>query len=426
MNTTTPSSDASANLVHQMADANRSIRDDTQFRPITHSTESADDDSWRTKLREKTSEQPRTPDCALYQSRHLSLPLSATCLELCKRYPNHIYGMRLDALHKHGYTAAVIWKLLPDDYKKFLKEVKAAKEGNWNNGRPMQEKVDGEGDANELNLYFKRLLRRESVLKAHGVFDKVLNDPKARPDGRPGRVQPSMTDGDQVSGTTHEQDADIAMIGTATRSAMLDTTDTNANALSGSAHIQVTATADQPPNQTSTQPCATQQPQQAAPINSSNPAGSLQRPTMLPQPQIPNAIGAVLGCTSVELPVYLARDGRFIKIVPGTLPHGHISNVPAIADPEVRDWCFGRDVGSLETRCILVQPDGNIHEIIFFGRAIGLANNAGPRQDLEVNNALQRNERSTHTPSEQANGNKTVTNDPTTPASRPPRNIAYT
>ena len=409
-----------------MADTNRSVRDGTQFHRITPSTEPADDESWRTKLREKTNEQPRTPHCALYQSRHLPLPLSATCLELCKRYPNHIYGMRLDALHKHGYTAAVIWKLLPDDYKKFLKEVKAAKEGNWNNGHPMQEKVDGEGDANELNLYFKRLLRRESVLKARGVFDKVLNDPRARPDGRPGRSQRSTPESDEVSRTIDEQDADIVMVGTVPQSAMLGTTNTNANALSRSANIQVAAKPGQPPSQTSTQPFATQRPQQASPINSPNTVGSLQRRTILPQPQIPNAIGAVLGCTSVELPVYLALDGRFIKIVTGTLPHGHISNVSAIADPEVRDWCFGRDVGSLETRCILVQPDGNIHEIIFFGRVIGLANNAGPRQDLEVNNALQRNERSTHTPSEQANGNKTVTNDPTTPASRPPRNIAYT
>ena len=119
MNTKIPSSGPSANLDHQMADTNRSVRDGTQFHRITPSTEPADDESWRTKLREKTNEQPRTPHCALYQSRHLPLPLSATCPELCKRYPNHIYGMRLDALHKHGYTAAVIWKLLPDDYKKF-------------------------------------------------------------------------------------------------------------------------------------------------------------------------------------------------------------------------------------------------------------------------------------------------------------------
>ena len=132
----------------------------------------------------------------------------------------------------------------------------------------MQEKVDGKGDANELNLYFKRLLRRESVLKARGVFDKVLNDPRARPDGRPGRSQRSTPESDEVSRTIDEQDADIVMVGTVPQSAMLGTTNTNANALSRSANIQVAAKPGQPPSQTSTQPSATQRPQQASPINS--------------------------------------------------------------------------------------------------------------------------------------------------------------
>ena len=145
----------------------------------------------------------------------------------------------------------------------------------------------------------------------------------------------------------------------------------------------------------------------------------------LQQPLIPNVIGAVLCCTTVELPIYQASAGRYIRIVPGTLPHGHISNVPAIADPEVREW-FSGNVGSLETRAIFVQPNGDVHELIMFGRPINHAENAALLQGLDVHDALQRCDRMAHNTSERVNGSNTIVNALNSGDSNSARRIIYT